>query len=179
MRRLILKLSMSVDGFVGGPNGEMDAFMRHRSPDGAAWVTDLLRDSGVQVIGRKTYEGWATFWPTAPGPMTEAMNALPRIVVTRQASVDTSLWDAEVANGDLATEIARLKQQDGKDILAHGGAGFAQSLIKLGLVDEYRLVVHPVALGAGLPLFPALMDLQLVSATSFASGTVAKVYRPA
>jgi dihydrofolate reductase len=90
--------------------------------------------------------------------------------------------DTKVAGGDLGEEIARLKQQPGKDILAHGGATFAQSLAKLGLIDEYRLLTHPVLLGTGLPLFSAIpkpVDLKLVSATPFKSGTVAHVYQPA
>lgn len=178
MRDLILKMSMSVDGFVGGPNGEMDGFIRHRSPEGAAWVADTVRNAGVQVIGRKTYEGWATFWPTAPGPIAAPMNELPRIVVTRQASVDTSAWPAEIASGDLATNITRLKQQDGNYILAHGGVSFVRELIRLGLVDEFRLVVHPVVLGAGLPLFETPMDLKLIDSRAFPSGTV-NTYRRA
>ena len=96
---------------------------------------------------------------------------------------DAASWaGAQVANGDLATEIGLLKQQPGKDILAHGGAGFAQSLARLGLADEYRLVVHPVALGAGLSLFaelPKPLDLKLVSTSIFGSGVAVHVYRPA
>jgi dihydrofolate reductase len=90
--------------------------------------------------------------------------------------------DATVARGDLAEEIARLKQQPGKEILAHGGAAFARSLVKLGLVDEYRLLIHPVALGRGLPLFSDLfkpIDLRLLGAAPFRGGVVAHVYRPA
>jgi riboflavin biosynthesis pyrimidine reductase len=75
------------------------------------------------------------------------------------ASPNAASWaEAQIANGDLATEIGRLKQQPGKDIVAHGGAGFAQSIARLGLIDEYRLVVHPVALGAGLSLFTDQFD---------------------
>jgi dihydrofolate reductase len=93
-----------------------------------------------------------------------------------------SWTNAQVATGDLTEEINRLKQQPGKDILAHGGAGFAQSLIQAGLIDEYRLAIHPVALGKGLPIFAGLSKpiyLNLVSATTFNSGVVAHIYRPA
>jgi len=89
---------------------------------------------------------------------------------------------ADLLSGDLVEEIARLKEQPGKDILAHGGATFAQSLAKAGLVDEYRLLTHPVVLGTGLPLFSAIskpIDLKLVSTTVFNTGTIAHVYRPA
>jgi dihydrofolate reductase len=88
--------------------------------------------------------------------------------------------DSRVASGELHDEIARLRQQDGKPILAHGGARFAQSLAKLDLIDEYRLVSHPVALGGGLPLFkdlPRFLNLTLHSVTAFGAGVVAHVYR--
>ncbi len=98
-------------------------------------------------------------------------------------SSSAATWtDATVASGDLAEEIARLKQQPGKDILAHGGARFAQSLVKLGVIDEYRLLVHPVALGSGLFLFSTLaktIHFTLLSMTAFSAGAVAHVYRPA
>jgi dihydrofolate reductase len=85
-----------------------------------------------------------------------------------------------MATGDLEAEIAGLKRDPGKDIVAHGGATFARSLVRLGLVDEYQLLVHPVALGQGLPLFadlPSPLDLTLVGVTAFGSGAVAHVYR--
>ena len=133
----------------------------------------------------------AGYWPTSTDLLAAPMNDIPKIVFTQQRSLDliagdsapAASWaEAQIANGDLATEIGRLKQQPGKDIVAHGGAGFAQSLARLGLIDEYRLVVHPVALGVGLPLFaelPMPLDLKLVGTSIFASGVVAQVYRPA
>jgi dihydrofolate reductase len=97
-------------------------------------------------------------------------------------SPDTSSWEnVPIASGDLTTEIHRLKQQEGKPILAHGGASFAQSLVQLGLVDEYQLLIHPVVLGKGLPLFSTItapMYLKLESSTAFKSGVIANVYRP-
>jgi dihydrofolate reductase len=87
-----------------------------------------------------------------------------------------------IASGDLKEEIMRMKEQPGKDILAHGGAGFARSLASLGLIDEYKMLVHPIALGKGLPLFSSLpkpLDLKLVSSTAFKGGAVAHIYTPA
>ena len=98
-------------------------------------------------------------------------------------SASSASWAAaEVVNGDLATEIQRLKQQPGKDILAQGGAGFAQSVAAYGLIDEYRLVVHPVVLGNGRSLFaqlPKPLDLELRATTLFRSDATANVYWPA
>jgi dihydrofolate reductase len=131
------------------------------------------------------------------------MNEIPKLVFSRsgqqattralldaRAHADTPLgseskaiesWrSARVITGDLAEGIVRLKQEPGKDIYAHGGASFARSLVRLGLVDEYRLLVHPVVLGRGLPIFSELAapcDLQLADAKRFGGGAVAHVYR--
>jgi len=98
----------------------------------------------------------------------------------REPSPGAANWASpRIANGDLAEEMRRLKQEPGKDIFAHGGAGFARSLTQLGLIDEYRLLIHPVAIGSGLSLFSDLkqpIDLKLVSASVFQSGAVAHVY---
>jgi dihydrofolate reductase len=104
-----------------------------------------------------------------------------RTGVTPTAAVLRSWAEPTVARGDLAEEVVRLKQQPGNFILAHGGAGFARSLVASGLIDEYRLVIHPVVLGRGQPLFSGLhrpVDLRLISATPFGSGVVAAVYHP-
>lgn len=99
------------------------------------------------------------------------------------AATQKGRWATQrILSGDLAEEVTRLKAEPGKDILAHGGARFAQTVTRLGLVDEYWLLVHPVALGAGLAMFkdlPKPIDLKVVSVKAFAGGTVAKVYRPA
>jgi dihydrofolate reductase len=119
---------------------------------------------------------------TAPRDKNRALEAASGKLAVLNSPGAASWADTEVVNGDLAAEIGRMKQQQGKDIVAHGGAGFAQSLARLGLIDEYRLLVHPVALGAGLPLFSGLakpMYLTLASTSIFASGVTARVYRPA
>jgi dihydrofolate reductase len=192
-------MSMSIDGFVAGPNGETEWMMRGRGEAGKAWVAETIAEAGLHAVGRKTFLGWARYWPTSTDMLAQAMNDVPKVVFTRQASLDTleaaggeaaihatpaaASWaQAEVANGDLATEIDRLKHEPGKDILVCGGVEFAQSLARLGLIDEYRLVVHPVALGAGLALFAGLanpLDVKLMSSTSFPSGVTAQVYQPA
>lgn len=187
MRRLILKMSISLDGFVAGPNGEIDWQLRSRDDGGKRWVEDTLWQAGLHAVGSRSFTGWAGYWPASSDPLAAPMNEIPKAVFTRQASLDLSSYsgnwaEAEVVNGDLATEIKRLKQQPGKDILAQGGASFAQSLVASGLIDEYRLVVHPVVLGSGLSLFaqlPKPLDLELRATTLFRSGAAAHVYRPA
>jgi dihydrofolate reductase len=192
MRKLVLKMSVSLDGFVSGPNGEADWIFRTGGDDAGQWVLDTLRQAGLHAMGSRTYKDMAAFWPSSGLPLAQPMNEIPKVMFTRNGPLDTQAPQAAagegswanpiVARGDLAAEIARLKAQPGKDILAHGGANFAQALAAHGLIDEYRLLVHPVALGKGLPLFSELsrpLDLRLVSATTFGSGAMALVYQPA
>ena len=214
MRQLVLKMSVSVDGFVGGPSGEIDWIFPTYDEGATAWTVDCLWQAGVHIMGSRTFHDMAAFWPSSTEPFAAPMNEIPKVVFSRKGlgepghaeltrgfrdatrvktaegwkpspvpSPSAATWaEATVAGSDLAEEIARLKRQPGKEILAHGGAGFARSLVQLGLVDEYRLLIHPVALGRGLPLFSGLSEpisLRLSSATAFSAGAVAHVYRPA
>ncbi len=201
-RKLVLKMSVSVDGFVSGPNGEVDRIFRTMGdPIAREWVADTLRNAGVHIMGSRTYDEMAAFWPYSDSPLAPAMNDIPKVIfsrsgikdggvvdrttrtgVTPTAAVLRSWVEPTVARGDLAAEVGRLKEQPGNFILAHGGAVFARSLVASGLIDEYRLVIHPVVLGQGQPLFSGLsspVDLRLISATPFGSGVVAVVYQPA
>jgi dihydrofolate reductase len=206
-RKLVLKMSVSLDGFVASPSGELDWVFRTSSADSRAWVVDTLREADVHVMGSRSYYDMAAFWPYSDTPFTAPMNDVPKVVFSRTgirdgtrgdrtapdrpeerpgvsptAAVLKSWAEPMVARGDLAEEVRRLKAQPGHVILAHGGVRFARSLAVAGLIDEYRLVVHPVALGQGQALFSELhspVDLRLISATPFSSGAVALVYRPA
>ena len=213
MRKLVLKMSISTDGFVGGPNGEIDWLLRTMYESALAWIQDTLWEAGVHIMGSRTFHDMAAYWPTSSDPIAAPMNEIPKIVfskkgfvgqtnagLTSQSVKDNNKLDSEkginlsktispgaaswanvpVASGDLETEISKLKQQDGKPILAHGGAGFAQSLVKLGLIDEYRLLIHPVVLGNGLSLFCRTntpIDLKLESSTVLKTGIIANIYK--
>lgn len=210
MRKLVLKMSISADGFVCGPNGEIDWLLRTRDKSVLDWIGKTLGDAGVHIMGSRTFHDMVAYWPTSPDPLAAPMNEIPKVVfskkgfveqtrddLTTQALRDSSRLDAE--NGivkttisksaatwseapvasDLVSDIAKLKQQDGKFILAHGGASFAQDLVKHELIDEYRLVIHPVVLGKGISLFalaPNLIDLKLENSTHFNSGVIANIY---
>jgi dihydrofolate reductase len=177
VRKLVLKISASLDGFVGAEDGSVDWIFPSLSPDSTAWVVDTLWQSGTHIMGRNTYEDMAAHWPSSTAVFAEPMNSIPKVVFS--GSLKEASWpETRVADGDLASEIARLKQEPGKDILAHGGARFVQSLSRLRLVDEYRLLIHPVVLGRGLPMFTDAVNLRLVSTTAFSGGVVAHVYRP-
>ena len=197
-RKLVLKMSVSLDGFVCGPNGELDWIFRTRGADSTEWVLNALHEAGVHIMGSRTYYDMAAFWPYSDSPLAPAMNDIPKVIfsrsgikdgtqvdrtpgVTPTAAVLQSWAEPAVARGDLAEEVLRLKEQPGNIILAQGGARFAQSLVASGLIDEYRMVIHPVVLGQGQPLFSGLrspVDLRLIDATPFSSGVVAAVYQP-
>ncbi|MEO5804127.1 MAG: dihydrofolate reductase family protein [Verrucomicrobiota bacterium] len=212
MKKLILKMSVTVDGFVGGPKGQLDWIFRTDSNDAAKWSIDMLWDTSLHLMGRRTYQDMAAWWPTSKGKYAAVMNKIPKAVFSRRgvgppdkklttmglksaraanrgeqgANASAKVWESwlhpQICTGKLATEIKRLKQGSGKPLVAHGGAGFARSLIGTGLIDEYYLLVHPIILGQGLPIFSDLrrsLDLTLTESISFKSGAVAQIYRPA
>jgi dihydrofolate reductase len=214
MRKLMMKMSISVDGFVGAANGEIDWIFSTTDEAATAWIVGLCRESGLHIMGSKTFQDMACYWPTATDAFSAPMNEIPKALFTQKGfggfdpahtttavknvrkynaargilpSADASpaavSWaEARVFEGDLAEGIRQLKEEQGKPILAHGGAGFMRSLIATGLIDEYHLLVHPAALGAGMPIFNGLskpLDLKLVDVKVFPGGAVAHTYHPA
>jgi dihydrofolate reductase len=170
---------VSIDGFVAGPQGGLGGRLPE-DDDLIQWKLAQLHQTGTHIMGRVTYEQMAAHWPTSTAEYAAPMNELPKVVFSK--TLERTDWNnSRVAHGDTAEEIAQLKREPGKDIMAHGGAAFVQALSNLGLIDEYRLVVQPVALGQGLPMFsklPAPLHLTLVEAKTFSAGTAAHVYQP-
>jgi dihydrofolate reductase len=169
-------MSISLDGYVAPSDGSTDWIAAGRSPDGASWTVETLSNAGAHLVGAATYAGWATFWPGASGPFAAPMNEIPKVVFSN--SLTSADWgETEIAGGDLAEAITRLKHErsDGY-LLAHGGTRLARSLVETGLIDEYRLVVHPVVLGAGERLFTAPLTIEPTSTTVFSGGAVAHVF---
>jgi dihydrofolate reductase len=176
MASLVLKMSVSLDGYVAPIDGSTDWIAAGRSDDGASWTVETLSNAGAHLVGATTYAGWAGYWPGASGPFAKPMNEIPKIVFSN--SLTSADWgETEIAAGDLAEAITRLKQErsDGY-LLAHGGTRFARSLVETGLIDEYRLVVHPVVLGAGERLFSAPLTIEPMSTIAFSRGAVAHVF---
>jgi dihydrofolate reductase len=176
MASLVLKMSISLDGYVDPADGDADWSMAGRSDDGAAWIAETLSNASTHLVGAATYTRWATFWPGASGPIAEAMNEIPKVVFSNSlASAD---WhETTIARGDLRAAVTRLKQErsDGY-LVAQGGVRFARSLVETGLIDEYRLVVHPVVLGAGERLFTTPLTIDPISTIAFSRGAVAHVF---
>jgi len=176
MASLVLKMSVSLDGYVAPTDGSSDWAAAGRSEDGARWNVETLSNAAAHLIGAATYSAWASFWPGAPGPFAKPMNEIPKVVFSN--SLTSADWgETEIATGDLAAAVTRLKQErSGGYLLAHGGTRFARSLVQTGLIDEYRLVVHPVLLGEGERLFTTPLTIEPVSTVAFSRGAVAHVF---
>jgi dihydrofolate reductase len=185
MRKVIYSMGVSLDGFIAGPGGEID----WSAPDEELhrFHNQQVRELGAHLCGRRLYEVMV-YWETAEENPSAAdhelefariWKALPKIVFSK--TLEHVEGNARLVRDGIAEEVARLKEQPGMDV-AVGGAGLASTLMKLGLIDEYRLFVSPVVLGAGTPYFPALderIDLELVETQTFRSRVVYLRYRQA
>ena len=183
MRTLIYSMGVSLDGFIAGLNGEID----WSAPDEELhrFHNQQTRELGAHLCGRRLYEVMA-YWETADAnpslpehelEFARIWKSLPKIVFSKTLEVVDG--NARLVRDGVAEEVTKLKQQPGKD-LAVGGAGLASTIIKLGLVDEYRMFVSPVVLGGGTPYFPALeerINLELVETQTFGSRVVYVRYR--
>jgi dihydrofolate reductase len=181
MRKLILQMQCSLDGMVRGPKGELDWVFADLDDEYGKWAAKKLREAGAHLMGSVTYRDMAAHWPTSTEPYAAPMNDIPKVVFSKK--LKKAEWpETVIATGDFAQEILKLKRDEGRDLLAHGGVRFAHSLIRAGLVDVYRLVIHPVALGAGAALFPALpapLRLKPTGEKKFTSGVVERELEPA
>jgi dihydrofolate reductase len=181
MRKLNYSMTVSLDGFIADPRGEID----WTDPDEELhrFHNERTRESGGHLLGRRLYEVmlyWETDDPERSAAMQEfapIWQALPKVVFS--TTLGAVEGNARLARGDVAEEVTRLKEEPGND-LDVGGAGLAASCIKLGLVDEFKLFVYPVVLGGGTPFFPALdgpLDLELIETRTFSSRVVYLRYR--
>jgi dihydrofolate reductase len=189
MRKLMLKMSISLDGFCADsdPGGPQKWLFDTADDESYAWELSFIKDMGYHAMGHDTYRVMAGFWPVSTDVFAGLMNSIPKLIFTRRGldaedaaitpraveearkkpkdkaipteDVIRSWTHPRVAKGDLGEEVAKLKRGDGKDIIAYGGASLAQSLIELDLVDDYRFLIHPVILGSGLPVFNKAREL--------------------
>jgi dihydrofolate reductase len=181
MRKLFWQMSVTLDGFMEGPNRELDHTAQFSDPDFDRYAGEMLQSIDGILLGRVTYQLFAGYWPSATGPDADRLNQLPKTVFSRTLKkVD---WNnSRLLAGNVGEEVARLKRQPGRDLALFGSASLAATLIRLGLIDEYRILVTPVILGAGTPMFrdvDSVLNLKLVKAATWSSGTVALWYRPA
>jgi len=184
MRKLKLQVQMTVDGYIAGLNGEMDWMVWNWDDELKKYVKDITESVDCIVLGRKLAQGFIPHWASKPEGEdawgVDKMNNSTKVIFTK--TLDKSEWDNTVlAKGDLVDEINKLKKQDGKDIIAYGGATFISALIKQGLIDEFHLFINPIAIGNGMTIFKELdrkQTLTLVKSTSFDCGIVVLHYEP-
>src|SRR3972149_4101333 len=185
MRKLKLQMQMSLDGFIStGPNDEQK-WVTWALGDIYQHVLDLLDSIDTIIIGRKLAIDYIPFWQDVlTQPDHEMYGFAQRIVAAKKIvftkTLDKAIWEnTELAKGDVAEEIKKLKSQDGKDIIVYGGTSFVASLMKAGLIDELHSFVNPVVLGKGESIFSSLEkfhNLKLKKAVAYNSGIVLLIY---
>jgi dihydrofolate reductase len=172
MSRLILTVAMTVDGVIDGfewfvSEGEHDAASR-----------ELFGGAGGMLLGRKTYEGLAGYWPSQEGPWADLLNPLPKFVASRTLSEPLE-WNARLLEGELEESVPRLKDEVDGDLVLSGCGELARNLLRAGLVDEVRFGVHPVVWGDGArPFEGERVSLRLIESRAFDSGVTLSVYEP-
>ena len=173
MRKLIYSMGVSLDGFIAGREGEID----WTAPDAELmrFHNEQTRELGAHLCGRGLYEDmlpWETEEERRDLEFAQIWRAIPKLVFS--TTLDKVEGNATLAAGDVADEVAELRQEPGQDISV-GGAGFASTLVDADLIDEYRLFVSPVVLGGGTPYFPARqqrLELELLETRMFGSRVV-------
>ena len=180
-RKVVLKMVMSLDGFVTSPDGTHEWMFEFFGDDSGEWNRRALDAAGVHAMGRRSYEIMGPHWAVSEGPIATAMNEKPKAVFSHTLK-EPEWGPAEIFGGDLSAEIAELKARDDEGtVLVHGGPTFARSLTRAGLVDEYQLTTVPIAIGAGRSPFADLADhlkLNVVEEQRFKSGALAQILTP-
>jgi dihydrofolate reductase len=188
MRKLVLFLHASLDGFVEGPNGEMDIGWVSYDADLEIHAKEILSTADTVIWGRGTYQMMHNYWPSVlsnPSATEHELNHAEWIEKTAKLVFSTTLEKVEWNNSrlvkeDVEEEVKNLKQQQGKDMVILGSPRFAHHLMQLNLIDEYKITVSPVLIGSGLPLFQGLKDkinLKLIENKTFDSGAIGLVYQ--
>jgi dihydrofolate reductase len=196
MGRIIVTELVSLDGVSDDPAGfedfERGGWTYELDPDGERVMlrgeggeefnVAEARDSAALLLGRKTYEGFAVIWPQQEGrPLADILNRMPKYVLS--STLESAEWDnTTVLSGEVTEEVERLKREVDGEILVYGSTQLVQALIEHGLVDELRLMVHPVVVGAGRRLFGETSDdlpLRLVDSKQVGEGVIILTYEPA
>jgi dihydrofolate reductase len=180
MRKVIVSNVASLDGFFEGPTKKLDFVSLDE--EFFDYARAMLRAADTLLFGRTTYEHMANHWPSAPADeIAGQMNNLPKIVFSR--TLRMAPWNnSRLVTGNPAEEVSKLKQMPGKDMVILGSSILASSLLQRGLVDEYRVILQPVVIGGGSPLFKDIAEriqLKLIAAKAFGSGVVLLRYQRA
>jgi dihydrofolate reductase len=185
--RIVVTEFVSLDGVMEDPGGSESfkyggwTFEMNRGDEGDKFKLDEAFASAALLLGRVTYEGFAAAWPSRDGEFADKFNSMPKYVVSSTLT-DPEWNNSTVLKGDVTEEVAKLKQEQDGDIVVHGSARLAQTLIERDLVDEFRLMVFPVVLGSGKRLFGETSDkkpLRLVDSRVVGDGVAILIYEPA
>ena len=187
MRKLKLQVQMTIDGYIAGPEGEMDWMVWNWDDKLKNYVAEITDPVDCIILGRKLAAGFIPYWASvAASPDNPEFAAgkkfteTPKVVFTK--TMDEPEWDNTVlAKGDLAEEIAILKKKQGSDIIAYGGGNFVSALIKEQLIDEFQLFVNPAIIGSGMTIFKDVgskQSMKLIKAVPFDCGIVVLHYEP-
>jgi len=189
MRKIITTTWISLDGKVAGPNGEMDWVGESYDKAMGLYESEFVRSADTLLLGRVTYQSFAGSWPYVPDnpnaseeekEYARQLTALEKIVFSR--TLEKAEWNnSRLVREVNADEIRQLKQGPGRNIIVYGSISLIQALTELGLIDEYQILVHPVVLGGGKPLFPESKNrvkLQLIETKTHPSGVVLLTYQP-
>jgi dihydrofolate reductase len=185
--KIVVTEFVSLDGVVEDPGGSENfkyggwTFEYDRGDEGNKFKLDETMASDALLLGRVTYQGFADAWPSREGEFADKFNTMPKYVVS--STLENPEWtNSTVISGDLPAEVEKLKQQHTGDVVVHGSVQLVQALLEQDLVDELRLMVFPVVLGAGKTLFGATSDkkpLELAESETVGDGVVILTYRRA
>jgi dihydrofolate reductase len=179
MRKVILSMMLSLDGFIEGPSRELDWHVWDEEMEKYMYG-DVLNKADAILLGRVAYQLLADYWPSAADSIAPKMNNLPKIVFSK--TLEKVEWNnSRLVKENIADEVSKMKQQPGKDLVLFAGADIASTFIQLGLIDEYQIIVNPVILGSGKPLFKGIKDklnLKLLKIKTFSCGNIILYYQP-
>jgi dihydrofolate reductase len=182
MRNVILSIMISVDGYFEAPGEGWEKIDWHRADDEwEDYSVELLGQIDTLLFGRRTYEGFAEFWPIQDSEVARLLNAIDKVVFSTTLS-EAAWTGTRLVRDHVPEEVAKLKAQPGKDIAIFGSADLAATLTQHGLIDEYRIAINPVVLGGGTALFregAERLNLRLLDTKTFRSGIVELRYAPA
>ena len=184
MRKLKLQMQVTVDGYVAGPEGQLDWMTFEMGPELEAFINHLTDTSDTILLGRKMTDGFIKYWEhvvtqeeSREHAFAQKMVGLPKVVFSKTLH-HIEGKNVRVESGDMADAVKQLKSRPGKDIIVYGGATFVSSLIEHGLIDELNFFVNPVAIGSGMRVFKGKKPLKLAHSTAYPSGIVVNSYLP-